>query len=101
MVLHKQFAEVTVNLDESPWNAATCEIAVKGGINGVSLTDLKPVEGRFYYEVPKDPRGVRTFRLPRQTRESAAECARVAEDYRLGRSAAGERTGGLYYRELL
>ncbi len=35
------------------------------------------------------------------TRESAAECARVAEDYRLGRRAAGERTGGLYFRELL
>ncbi len=73
MVLHKQFAVVTVDLDESPWDAATCEIAVKGGINGISLTDLKPIKGSFYYEVPKDPGGFRTFRLPRQTRESAAE----------------------------
>ncbi len=73
VVLHKQFAVVTVDLDESPWDAATCEIAVKGGINGISLTDLKPIKGSFYYEVPKDPGGFRTFRLPRQTRESAAE----------------------------
>ena len=35
------------------------------------------------------------------TRESAAECAAVLEDYRLRRKSAGERTGGLYYRELL
>ena len=35
------------------------------------------------------------------TRESREECGRVTEDYRLGRRAAGERTGGLYYRELL
>ena len=35
------------------------------------------------------------------TRESAAECAAVAADYRAGRKSERERTGGLYYRELL
>ena len=35
------------------------------------------------------------------TRESAAECAAVAADYRAGRKPERERTGGLYYRELL
>ena len=34
-------------------------------------------------------------------RESAAECAAVAADYRAGRKSERERTGGLYYRELL
>ena len=35
------------------------------------------------------------------TRESPAECAAVAADYRSGRKSDKERTGGLYYRELL
>ena len=35
------------------------------------------------------------------TRETAEECAAVAADYRTGRRSGGERTGGLYYRELL
>ena len=35
------------------------------------------------------------------TRESPAECAAVAADYRSGRKSDQERTGGLYYRELL
>lgn len=35
------------------------------------------------------------------TRESTAECAAVAADYRAGRKSERERTGGLYYRELL
>lgn len=35
------------------------------------------------------------------TTESAADCRRVAEDYRFRRKGTGQRTGGLYYRELL
>ena len=35
------------------------------------------------------------------TRESAAECAAVAADYRAEKKSERERTGGLYYRELL
>ena len=35
------------------------------------------------------------------TRESAAECAAIAADYRAGKKSERERTGGLYYRELL
>ncbi len=48
----------------------------------------------------RDLRGV-DYLLLYFTRENAAECARVTEDYRLGRRAEGARTGGLYYRELL
>ena len=32
---------------------------------------------------------------------TAEECAAAAADYRAGRRSGGERTGGLYYRELL
>lgn len=35
------------------------------------------------------------------TRESSRECARVSEDFRLGRKSLADRTGGLYFRELL
>lgn len=35
------------------------------------------------------------------TRESAADCERITEDFRLHRKSEGKRTGGLYYRELL
>ena len=35
------------------------------------------------------------------TRASREECGHVTDDYRLGRKSGGERTGGLYYRELL
>ena len=72
VVLHKQFAVVTVDLEESHWNASACEIAVKGDIKGISLTDLNPIEWQFYYEVPSDAQGNRTFRLPRQTEGSSA-----------------------------
>ena len=48
----------------------------------------------------RDLRGL-DFALLYFTRESAQRCAAVAEEYRLGRKSAGERTSGLYYRELL
>ncbi len=35
------------------------------------------------------------------TLESREECESILRDYRQGRKAAGSRTGGLYYRELL
>ena len=35
------------------------------------------------------------------TREDAAACARITQDYRLGRKTRENHTGGLYYRELL
>ena len=35
------------------------------------------------------------------TTESAGDCRRITEDYRLRRKGSGQRTGGLYYRELL
>lgn len=48
----------------------------------------------------KDLRGF-DFALLYFTRESAGECAAVLEQYRQKKPAAGRRTGGLYYRELL
>lgn len=35
------------------------------------------------------------------TRETAEECAAIAEEYRAGKKSEKERTGGLYYRDLL
>ena len=68
VVLHKQFALVTLNLEGSAWDRSDCSIKVKGSVAGLSLSDLRPVEGRFFYELPS---GERSFRLPRQTSESA------------------------------
>ena len=48
----------------------------------------------------KDLRGL-DYLLLYFTRESAADCARVTEDFRLRRKSEEKRTGGLYYRELL
>lgn len=48
----------------------------------------------------RDLRGL-DFVLLWFTRETAEECAAVAEDFALGRKSASPRTGGLYYRELV
>jgi hypothetical protein len=48
----------------------------------------------------RDLRGL-DFALLYFTGESAGECAAVTEDFRLRRRSGKERTGGLYYRELL
>lgn len=47
----------------------------------------------------RDLRGF-DYLLLRFSRESAEECRRITEDYRLRRGCPGEHTGGLYYREL-
>lgn len=73
VVLHKQFATVTLDLEDSPWNALPCTITVKGEINGMTLSDLKPIKGKYVYEVMPDASGIRSFRLPRQTESSASE----------------------------
>ncbi len=41
------------------------------------------------------------FTLMYFTIESGDECRRVTEDFLLGRESGGQRTGGLYYRQLL
>ncbi len=35
------------------------------------------------------------------TRETPAECREITEEYRTGQKSRGERTGGLYFRELI
>ena len=71
VVLHKQFANVVLDLEESPWEGVDCEIIVSGAVNGISLATLDPIEGRFRYNVPVGRQGERAFRLPRQTESSA------------------------------
>lgn len=71
VVLHKQFAVVTIDLEEPPWNGASCEITAKGGVKGILLSDLRPVEGEFICQVLPKSSGARSFRLPRQTGSSA------------------------------
>ncbi|MBR6207908.1 MAG: U32 family peptidase [Oscillospiraceae bacterium] len=48
----------------------------------------------------RDWRGL-DFLLLYFTRETRRECASLTEDYRFRRKSAGERTGGLYFRELI
>ena len=48
----------------------------------------------------RDLRGL-DFVLLYFTRETAAECAAVTEEYRLRRKSEAPRTGGLYFRELV
>ena len=48
----------------------------------------------------RDLRGL-DFVLLYFTRESAAECAAITEDYRLHRKSEAPRTGGLYFRDLV
>ena len=48
----------------------------------------------------RDTRGL-DYLLLWFTRESAAECAAVTDDFVHGRKTGGEHTGGLYYRQLL
>lgn len=72
VVLHKQFATVTLDLEDSPWNGVSCAITAKGEVNGISLSNLKPIEGRYVYEIVPDASGNRSFRLPRQTKSSAS-----------------------------
>lgn len=71
VVLHKQFAGITLDLKDSSLSGTDCEIKVKGEVNGISLADLKPLEGQFLYEVPLEGQERRMFRLPRQTGQSA------------------------------
>ena len=71
VVLHKQFAAVSLDLKDSLWDGSGCQITVNGNVNGISLASLDPIEGQFRYEVPVGWQGERTFRLPRQTGRSA------------------------------
>ena len=69
VILHRQSMTVTLDMEDSFWDDDACIITVKGGVNGISLSSLKPIEGPFLYQLPP---GERSFRLPRQTSESTA-----------------------------
>lgn len=71
VVLHKQFAAVTLEFEDSGLGCQDCDITVMGEINGISLVDLKPLEGQFRYEVPASAQEKMTFRLPRQNERSS------------------------------
>lgn len=73
VVLHKQFAAITLDMDEYLPVGSSCDITVKGGVNGLSLENLKPLEGPFRYEVPQEGRENPAFRVPRQTETSAGK----------------------------
>ena len=67
VVLHKQYAGVTLDLGDSSWQGSDCTVIAKGEVCGVSLADLRPLEGIYLYQVPAAGDGTRRFRLPRQT----------------------------------
>ena len=71
VTLHKQFANVTLLLEDSPWDSPECRFTVKAPSSGISLPDLGVLEGGFRYEIPYGGPGERSFRLPRQLESQA------------------------------
>ncbi len=66
VVLHKQFASVILNIEDSGLSRQDCDITVIGGINRISLVDFKPLERQLRHNVPVSAQEKLTFRLPRQ-----------------------------------
>lgn len=64
--LHKHFTEITLLLEDSPWDNPGCTFLVTAPSSGVSLPGLEAAGGGFRYEIPYSGAGERSFRLPRQ-----------------------------------
>lgn len=71
VTLHKQFATITLVLEESPWDNPESRFTVIAPSAGISLPDLGAIEGGFRYEIPYGGPGERSFRLPRQEQGDA------------------------------
>lgn len=64
IVPHKQFATVTVRINESV--DEDTGITILGETAGFNVADMTPVRGNFTYSTVRDENGLAVFRLPRQ-----------------------------------
>ena len=65
--LHKQFSQITLVLEDSPWDDPGCVFEVTAPSAGISLPEMDAAGGGFRFQVPYSGPGQRLFRLPRQT----------------------------------
>ena len=70
--LHKHFSEITLILEDSPWDSPGCSFLVTAPSAGISLPEMQAAGGGFRFQVPYSGPGQRLFRLPRQ-REGDAD----------------------------
>ena len=64
IIPHKQFATVTVKINEN--KDSSTSIKVNGNTSGFNVADMTPVAGRFSFDVERQPEGIYVFRIPRQ-----------------------------------
>ncbi len=64
--LHKQFSQITLVLEDSPWDNPGCVFEVTAPSAGISLPEMDAAGGGFRFQVPYSGPGQRLFRLPRQ-----------------------------------
>lgn len=69
--LHKQFAQITLTLEDSPWDSPGCTFEVTAPSAGISLPEMDAAGGGFRFQVPYSGPGQRLFRLPRQKESDA------------------------------
>lgn len=93
VVPHKQYATVTMKLNQVP--SGNLEALVTSRSAGMSLEDLSPAEGVFRFITPQNPEGLFVFRLPRQA-DSTLELELLRDGRHYETFALGElieRTG--------
>ena len=69
--LHKQFSQITLTLEDSPWDNPGCAFEVTAPSAGISLPEMGAAGGGFRFLVPYSGPGQRLFRLPRQKESDA------------------------------
>lgn len=68
---HKQFATVYLTFENSEGETlAKYDVLVKGGVNGMDLATLEPIEGEFEFKPEEREDNFFVFRIPRQNDDS-------------------------------
>lgn len=71
--LHKQFATVYLSFENSEGESVdTYDVIVKGKVNGMDLTTLRPIEGEYEFCPQIEGNNLYIFRLPRQKDDTLA-----------------------------
>lgn len=68
--LHKEYALITLDLNEAKWQDEKYKFVIWGGVCGINLEEIAPCEGKFCYELPYEGSAYRTVRVPRQKDDS-------------------------------
>lgn len=66
VILHKQFAVITLDLSGLPYCEEHCDFVISGNVSGINLIGLTPLEGPFDVRLKGEGKGIYSVSLPRQ-----------------------------------